>query len=207
MTLLFLGDWFKELSSPQQIFWGISLIFSVLFLIQFVVSLFGFDFDSDIEADAADVDAGGLEVDFSLFSVRSIIAFFTFFGWTGVLLLGTNKPIGTTVLLASLSGLGAMLIVAYMMYLFTKLGQSGNIDLDAALFKTATVYLPIPPNRSGIGKVNVLVGNSIRELRAVTEGEGIPNGKKVRVIEVMKENILLVEPSDELLLEREHSSK
>lgn len=208
MILLFFGDWFRELNTPEQIFWGISLIFSILFLIQFVVSLFGFDFDADIEADVGDADAGGgtnFDADFGLFSVRSIIAFFTFFGWTGVYLLNAGKSIGSTVFLSSLSGMAAMVLVAYMLYQFAKLSQNGNVDLDTTLFQTGTVYLPIPANKEGIGKINVLVGNSIREMRAITAGDHIPNGKKVRVIEVMKENVLLVEPSEELLLERENS--
>jgi len=214
MTFLFLGDWFHDLSGPHQIFWGIALIFSVLFVIQFVVSLFGFDFDSDVDADIdvgeVDVDVEGgysLDPDFALFSVRSIIAFFTFFGWTGVFLLNSGSSVSRTVTLASLSGLAAMLVVAYMLYLFAKLGQSGNIDMDSILFESGTVYLTIPGDRKGIGKINVKVGNSIKEVRAVTEGQSIPTGKTVRVIEVMKDNILLVEPSQELLLERENSSK
>ncbi|NNE30489.1 MAG: NfeD family protein, partial [Saprospiraceae bacterium] len=111
------------------------------------------------------------------------------------------------VTLAFFSGLAAMLVVAYMLYLFAKLGQSGSVDMDSVLFESGTVYLTIPGKRKGIGKINVKVGNSIKEVRAVTEGQAIQTGKKVRVIEVMKGNILLVEPGQELLLERENSSK
>lgn len=211
MTLLFFGDWFRELDGPLQIFWGIALIFSVLFIIQFVVSLFGFDFDSDADVDVSSTDVDGgeysLDADFALFSVRSIIAFFTFFGWTGVFLLNAGKSIGTVVTLSSLSGLSAMLVVAYMLYLFSRLSENGNVDLETLLFESGTVYLTIPENRSGFGKINIRIGNSEKELRAVTEGASIPNGKKVRVIEVMKENILLVEAGEELLLNRESSSK
>ena len=48
MVLLFFEDWWGPLSSTEKVFWGISLVFSVLFLIQFVVSLIGLDFDTDV---------------------------------------------------------------------------------------------------------------------------------------------------------------
>ncbi len=124
MLLLIFGDWWSSLNGTQQMFWGISIIFSVLFVIQFVLSLIGLDFDSESDFEVgshSDVDADySLDPSFTLFSVRSIIAFFTFFGWTGVLAL--NAGLGTTmaVVMASISGFAAMALVGYMMYLFSK---------------------------------------------------------------------------------------
>jgi len=91
---LFLEDWWGPLSSTEKVFWGISLVFSVLFLIQFVVSLIGLDFDTDSDVDVhADIETHSdyhLDPSFTLLSVRSIIAFFTFFGWSGVLVLNAG---------------------------------------------------------------------------------------------------------------------
>ena len=69
-----------------------------------------------------DVDSSGggfnIDADFQLLSVRSIIAFFTFFGWTGVLMLqgGSSALIATGA--ALVSGLLAIFIVGYMMFWF-----------------------------------------------------------------------------------------
>ena len=108
MILLSLGDWWTALSGSQQIFWGISVVFSILFLIQFVFSLIGLDLDTDVEADVsidADMDAGvGMDADFAIFSVRSIIAFFTFFGWTGVLILNAGGSTLAAMGFGSLAG-------------------------------------------------------------------------------------------------------
>ncbi len=193
MTLLFIGDWFRALTSVEQVFWGISLTFSVLFVIQFVVSLFGFDFDADVEAELGDGGSGGMDFDFSLLSVRSIVAFFTFFGWTGVLMLKGGSSLLAVLVGSGLSGIFAMLIVAYMLYLFTKFNQSGTIDLEQALFQKGEVYLTIPGGKEGMGKVQVQIGQNKREMRAITEGSSIPNGAPIRVIEVLEDNILIVE--------------
>ncbi len=203
MIFLSLGEWWSSLGSTLQIFWGISIIFSVLFVIQFVLSLIGLDFDTDADIDipSDSPDSGfGLETDFTIFSVRSIIAFFTFFGWAGVLVLRSGGSTGAAIGFACLSGFSAMLLVGYMMYLFSKLTEEGNLDINEALFNTGEVYLKIPANKEGYGKVHLKINGSLRELDAITtEGETLPTGSQVRVIEVLEDNLLLVEPIDELL--------
>jgi len=182
MILLNLGDWWVALSGPQQVFWGISIVFSILFLIQFVFSLIG------------------LDADFTVFSVRSIIAFFTFFGWTGVLVLNAGRSTLTAITFASIAGILAMLLVGYLIYIFSKLSQDGNYNINNAVFNTGKVYLTIPPAESGEGKIHVIIDGTMREMEATTrEGEKIPTGADIRVVEVLDNNILLVEPIENLL--------
>ena len=192
MTLLFFGDWFRSLTGLEQLFWGMSLIFSVLFVIQFVVSLFGFDFDADVEADIATGD-GGIEADFSLLSLRSVIAFFTFFSWTGVLMIKNGASLLAILVGSTFSGLLAFGIVAYLLYLFTKFNQSGTVDMEQALFQKGEVYLTVPGGKEGMGKVQIQLGQNLKELRAITDGDALPTGSKIRVIEVLEDNLLVVE--------------
>lgn len=205
MLLLVFGDWWSALSGTQQMFWGISIIFSVLFVIQFVLSLIGLDFDGDadfeISADAdADIEGGySLDPSFTLFSVRSIIAFFTFFGWTGVLALNAGLSTTMTVILASTSGFAAMVIVGYMMYLFSKLGESGNVDFKDALFQTGEVYLTIPGGKRSPGKIHINIQGVMKEVDAITEGKTLNTGATIRVVEIVDENLLLVEPVETFL--------
>ncbi len=203
MVTLFFGEWWQALSNTQQIFWGISLIFSVLFVIQFVLSLVGLDLDHDADLDfdtSSDVDHGyQLDTDFTLLSVRSIIAFFTFFGWTGVIALNNGASTLVALSFASIAGLAAMSIVGYMMYLFSKLSQVGNVNINDALFNTGEVYLSIPSNRNGQGKVHVRIKGSLREMDAVTEGDSLPTGSSVRIVEILNDQLLLVEPVNEFL--------
>jgi len=203
MTSLFFGQWWQELSNTLQVFWGIALIFSVLFIIQFVVSLLGLDFDHDADVEIqtdTDIDSGySLDSDFTLLSVRSIIAFFTFFGWTGIIAINNGSSTLVALGMASVAGFAAMFIVGYMIYLFSKLSQEGNIDINEALFNTGEVYLAIPSNRAGHGKVHVKIQGSLREMDAITEGAPIPTGAPIRVVEILQDNLLLVEPAENYL--------
>lgn len=186
-----INEWWQALSSAHQVFWFIAVVFSVLFLIQFIFLLIGLDHDAG--GFDHDGDAGSFDHEFSALSVRSIIAFFTFFGWTGVMALGNNLNVWLAVLLASLAGMAAMFVVAYMIYKFSQLEQSGTLNLYNALDKAGEVYLTIPAQEKGVGKVHLLVEGRIREIDAITQGESLKTGTPVKVIDIVDGNILKVE--------------
>ena len=187
-----INQWWESLASAHQVFWFIAVIFSVLFFIQFIFLVIGFESDSsDLDHNG---DTGSFEHEFSALSVRSIIAFFTFFGWTGVLALNNEFSIWFAVLFASISGLAAMFLVAYMMFKFAQLEQSGTLNLYNALDKPGEVYLTIPANEKGVGKIHLLVDGRIREIDAVTSGELLKTGAHVKVVDILDGNVLKVEP-------------
>lgn len=205
MMLMVLGDWWSELANVDKFFWGVSIIFSVLFVIQFVLSLVGLDFDHDADHDvdfSADADHDlSVDHDFTILSVRSFIAFFTFFGWTGVLILRGGGSSLSAIALGSLAGFVSMLIVGYIMYLFTKLQQDGTLDFDNAIFEEGEVYLSIPANEEGSGKIHIELQGSLRELPARSrDGVAIKTGTKIRVVEVLEDHTLIVEPVNKFLL-------
>ncbi|NJL76115.1 MAG: hypothetical protein HC892_14960 [Saprospiraceae bacterium] len=136
-----------------------------------------------------------MDASFQLLSVRSIVAFFTFFGWAGVLMLRDGFTLVWSILAALVAGSLAMGLVGYMMFWFSKLTKAANVDMNEALFKVGEVYLTIPPNRNGQGKVHIIVGKSIREMDAISEYyDAIPTGSKVRIVEVIERELLVVEP-------------
>lgn len=192
-----LGDWWAALAGAEKVFWFITIISSILFIIQFVLSLIGLDSDTDVDVDldaGAEVDTGySLDHDFSVFSIRSIIAFFTFFGWAGVLTLRNGAGVWVAVTMALLAGLAAMFIVAYMMFKFSQLDKSGTMNVFHAIENTGEVYLSIPEKASGTGKVHVVIDGSLRELEATTKGLPLPTGTPIKVIDVLENNVLLVE--------------
>jgi len=188
-------SWWASLNTLEQVFWGIAIVFSVLFVFQFGLSLFGLDFESDADIDTSASDSDySLDPSFTLLSVRSIIAFFTFFGWVGVLSLNRDYSTGWVFGTATFAGFAAMGLVAYLMYFFSRLAEDGNADIQDLIYKNGTVYLTIPERRKGKGKVHVTLGNSLREMDAVTEGEMLGNGKSVKIIEIVEDNVLVVEP-------------
>ncbi len=193
--------WWHELTEAAQVFWGIAIIFSLLFLIQFSLSMIGADFDGDadidvdLDVDIDDLDGseGGLDGSFSLFSLRSILAFFTLFGWAGVLVLANGRGLWIALTSAVISGFIAMFAVAYLMMWFSRLTEEGNINLSAALLSIGEVYLTIPAKQSGLGKIHLQIGNSLKVYDAATEGKAIPTGSKIRVVQLLPENVFLVE--------------
>lgn len=201
LFLLSMESWWANLEGTEQVFWGIAIIFSVLFTFQFVLSLFGLD--TDVDADFGeipeDVDGVGgdysIDPSFTVFSIRSVIAFFTFFGWMGVYLISQDTSMPVTVFGASIAGLSAMFVVAYMLFLFGKLTKAGNVNINEALYKTAEVYLTIPPDKMGKGKIHFQLGKSLREMDAITENfMAIPTGATVKIVEVLDDEVLMVEP-------------
>ena len=193
MTFLFsINQWWDALSAPHQVFWFIAVVFSVLFFIQFVLVLMGFDMH-DTEGVDMHADTGSFEHEFSALSVRSIIAFFTFFGWTGVLTLNNNLGVWVAITFSSIAGLAAMFIVAYLMFKFSQLEQSGTLDLYHALDQEGEVYLTIPGAQSGRGKIHLKVDGRIRELDAITDGDILKTGSPIKVVDILEDNVMKVE--------------
>lgn len=202
LYLAALDTWWGDLSSVEQIFWAISIVFSILFLIQFVFSLIGLDFDAEADADIHTDVAGhdySLDADFTLLSVRSIIAFFTFFGWTGIMALNQGVTVWLAFGFASFAGLLAMGLVAYLIFLFSRLSQEGNIDINKALHEKGEVYLTIPANKNGTGKIHLKIDGAFREMEAVTSGDTLPTGTKIKVTQIINDNLLQVEKAEGML--------
>lgn len=188
------GDWWQSLTTAQQVFWLIGGTGTLILVLQTVLSFVGIDADTDIDLD---IDAE-IDLDFSVFSFKSLISFFTFFGWMGVLGLSNGWSLPLTLLASVGAGLVAMFMVAYMLFQFQKLESSGTMRIQEALLAEGTVYLAIPESTSGQGQVTLELGGHFRELTAVTEGGRIPTGSKVKVIDILDDNVLVVEPLKEL---------
>lgn len=188
-----ISEWWAQLGGMEKVFWGIALVFSVLFFIQFVLSLIGLDFIDDHNG-ASSSSGYHLDADFTLLSVRGIIAFFTFFGWTGVLTLGRGGSSFQALIFSILAGLAALLLVGWLFWIFSRLTQHNQVDIYKSLFTTAEVYIPIPGYKKGTGKILIELDGALREYDAITEGEEIRTGTKVKVLEIINDNTLVVFP-------------
>ena len=74
----------------------------------------------------------------------------------------------------------------------SEMDTDGNISIESSVGKEATVYITIPKNREGIGKVNIVLSERLVELEAMTEDdEDIKTNSKVIVVS-NNNNILLV---------------
>ena len=142
------------------------------------------DATADVHTDSGGVDARAGYGALRLFTLEGIVAFLTVFGWTSIIALNSDMPGGLAVFVGFVFGALAMFGVAKLIQLTLRLANSGNISLRNALGKTARVYIPIPANAKGEGKVNLTLQERFVEVNAITEGEAIPTGAFVRVVDV-----------------------
>jgi hypothetical protein len=150
-----------------------------LLILQTLLLLLGWgDTDVDLDADT-DIDAG--DGAFSLFSLRAVVSFFTFFGLTGWLGTARGWDPMLTVFAAAASGGSLMLVVAWLLAMQTKLESKGNLDPKNAVGKTARVYLRVPAHNAGVGKITVNVQSRSAEYNASTNGDELPTGATVRI--------------------------
>lgn len=197
-------DWWYSLTMLEQVFACVAIAATLVLAIQSILLLFGLgfgggdtDFSTDMDADIPDGDAN---VDLSghdglsLFTIRGLVAFFAIGGWTGLALLKHMDSV-LAVVIAVLAGTAAMVGVALLFKYALRLQDKGNLEIKNTLGKTAQVYLTIPPNGKGYGKITILLQEQLVELNAATQSPTqIPTGSMVRVCDVADEQSVLVEP-------------
>ena len=202
-------DLWNSLNPFMKVIWSITLIASLIFIIQTIMTFVGadtgadgdFDASFDTDVDIADVDAAVGSGGSNLYTFRNFVNFFLGFGWTAVLLNDSIKSRGLLLLLAVLVGIGFVAMVMYLFKWLYSMQQTGNINVyKTAVGCTGTVYLTIPAERSGEGKVQITIQGSVREYNALTEGDALPTGTPIKVVEVINPSTLLVEPLNSLII-------
>ncbi len=186
--------WWTSLSTAMQVLWAITLSASLIFVIQTIMTFLGLgDHDADFDMDTSD---GSFDADpsMNLLTFRNLVNFCLGFGWTAVLM---HEKIQSNALLIIVSVIVGILLVTVVMWIFKWLSgmqQTGNIDVHkSAVGCEGKVYLTIPGERKGEGKVQITINNAVREYDAVTDGETIKTGTAIKVTEVINDYTLLVE--------------
>lgn len=189
-------EFFSGMSGMEQTYWVVALVGTFVFFIIFVITFLGFDHDADVHADVSDIDADDGGVGFQFFTFKNFVAFLTIFGWTGLACIQNNLESGLTLILSFIAGLTMMFLTSLLFYWMHKLAESGTLKMSNAVGLTGEVYIPIKAKRESIGKVQLKVQGSLRELEAMTDEEfDLTTGTVVNVKEIIGSDILLVEKS------------
>ena len=203
-----IAAWWASLSVIMKVLWGITLAASLVFVIQTVMTFIGADAGGDFDVDAG----GGMDVDLddvssamgtgmNLLTFRNLVNFLLGFGWTFILLQKSISSTGLLLFISVLVGLALVAIVMYMFKWLSSMQQSGTIDVyKAAVGCHGKVYLTIPGARSGEGKVQITINNSVREYAALTDSDTLKTGTPIKVLEVLSPSTLLVEELDSLII-------
>lgn len=180
-------EWFKDFGALEWTYFVLACVGTLLLIVQVILMLVGAgdggpDFDTDTDADGAfdsHTDTG-----LSLFSVKGITAFFAIGGWTGLVMLTSLVSPAISIPISVVVGLAAYFIVWFAIRMMVKLQEDGTADYSSAVGKEATVYVSVPPARSGRGKVTLVLQGRYTEADAVTdEDERIPVDAAVVVLE------------------------
>ncbi len=220
---MIVAEWWSSLSLMKQFFLMVAVPSTVILLIQSVMTFIGLgDHGADgsdsnagggANASGGHFDTGGHDVGssgghldghaahanvqhgmdgFRFFTVRGIIAFLAVFGWTGAALMDAVIPV-LVFLFAFLAGLTAMVLIGLAFYAIVKLQAQGNLDYRFSIGLQGEVYLPVPPDRSGMGKVSITLQERLVEADAITDDkERLPTGSRIRVVGLSGNNVLLV---------------
>jgi hypothetical protein len=176
-----------------QTFWYIAAPVSVIFIIQTILTFVGGDSMDGVEADfEGDLSEG--EAPFQLFSLRNLINFLLGFGWAGIAFYTLIPNKALLIIAAVIAGILFVAVFFVIVRVFWRLAEDNSFRMEHALNKTAEVYLTIPANRTGRGKILISTGGSLRELEAMTnEKEPIHSQSTVKIVKIENNNILIVE--------------
>lgn len=199
----------------ETIYLACALVGGTLLLCQFLLGLLGFGHDHDTDTggdhdfhDTSGHDGHGDHGDHGdhdghqswfvgVLSFRSLTAAVTFFGLVGLTSAANlgHEPEVTAGL--ALAGAAAALFgVAYLMRTLHRLKSDGTVRIERAVGENGTVYLTVPGQKAGAGKVTLRLQNRTVEYQAVTPHESLPTGSKVVVTAVLSPDTVEVAPAE-----------
>lgn len=196
-------NWYEGLEPLLRVYWIIAIAVSVVFAIQMLLTVIGIgdtDFDTSMDADAdfsdmaahdGTLDTGGA---LQLFTVRNMVNFLLGLGWGGVCFWNVVPNPVLLVIVSLLCGLAFVSMFLWMFRRVMRLESNGAFRLADCVNQSCSVYLRIPAARKGMGKVQVSFGGSVQEIQAVTDGDQIPSGTLVKVVALIDQQTLLVQP-------------
>ena len=202
----------------ETIYLTCAVVGGTLFVCQFVMSLLGAageGLDLDVDADAGhgadadftpdadqhqfadDIDTkiGGSSWFFGVLSFRTVVAALTFFGLSGLAAGAGEMTPTATMTVAVVVALASMYMVHWMMVGLSRLKAEGTVHIKNAVGKTGTVYLRIPGQNAGAGKVTLSLQNRTVEYQATTANDEIPTGAKVVVTKIIGSDTIEVAPA------------
>lgn len=127
----------------------------------------------------------------SLLSFRALVASLAIFGLTGIAASREYDP-ALAFSMATAAGITVLFAVGWLMNTFYGLATDGTIHIEQTMGMPGRVYVKIPAESQGQGRVTVLVGERTVEFQAVTPQEELPTGTSVIVTNVLNDKLIEV---------------
>lgn len=196
--------WWNSLTMLQQILAYVAIPTTVILLLQTILLLFGFghDGDADVDTDMDVDDPSSLDHDggfdgLRLFTVRGFVAFLAVGGWLGLSISRAGAGDVWSIIGALLGGTAALFVVAFFFKWAMSLQSDGSVETASAVGEHGEVYIRIPANRGGKGKITVLLGGALTELDAVTDADRDIMPRESIKVEKAEGSALVVTPVKE----------
>lgn len=163
-------EWFINLSVMEQIFFWLGIVSTLFLIVQIILmclSAFGGDVDLDGDGDI-DVDA---DSGVSVFTVKSLTAFFAVGSWSGLLTcaVASDGLQWFAIPVSLIAGGAAMALTVVLLRAIIKLQCNGAFEMEKIIGQQANVYVSVPPARGGRGKITLNAQGRFVELDAVTD--------------------------------------
>ena len=177
---------FLQLTWAEQLLWVAAVVFTILLSIFLIMEFFN---DEQDHGDTRPKITGA----------RFILTFFTFWAWTS-LLAHIWEP---GLLISVLDGLPFGILAGLFPYLVLRLrkpvkkivpSNRPEFNYQEALTSTGQVLQYIPPHQEGLGRVHLNLRKAPYALDAISIGVEIRPGDSVRVVDIVDDHILVVEP-------------
>ena len=187
-----LWEFYINYEPAMRTFVGIGAVSSLVLFVQMIIILIG---GSDLDFELGEVGEGGAT---GIFSIRSIGSFFTGFGWTGAMFMQNGHSVGVATLAATV--VGSLILAGFLslMRWLHSFKTDGTVNYKNAIGNVGSVYIPIPPNRKGMGQIQVEVQGRLAVINAISDSEEkLENRIAVRVKSLVDTRTLLVETLEE----------
>jgi hypothetical protein len=166
-----------------------ALLGGAVLVLQLLLSVVGLDHHEFGGLDLH-MEAEGL----NLTSVRALAAGLAFFGIGGLVARELGLAAWIAIPVGIAAGTGAAAAVAVLMRSLLRLQSDGTVHIEGAVGEPATVYLSIPGERTGTGKVHLALQGRMVEVQAVSR-QALPTGARVVVVDVLGPDLVEVSPS------------
>ncbi len=183
-----------------------ALVGGTVFILQFVLAVVGagvddLDLGQDVPHDVPHDMPGhgdhghGSTWMFGVISFRTVVAALTFFGLAGLASLSAEISQPLSLIISCVAGAGALYGVHFLMQSLYRLRHDGTAQIHRTLGERGTVYVPIPANRGGLGKIQIRTQGRIMEYAAQTgDPQRLKTGTTVVVTSIVSPMTVEVEP-------------
>jgi hypothetical protein len=179
----------------QTFFLSCAILGGGILLVQLLLGVLGVVHDGlDAHHDGDAGHGEGASEGLNLLSVRALSAGFGFFGVGGLAGLATGFGLLAALPIGIALGLAAMIGTALVTRWMLTLEDDGSVSIHGAVGTTGTVYLAIPGERQGTGKVLLTLQNRTVEYQAVTSRGALPTGASILVVDVVGPDTVDVVP-------------